>query len=263
MSSRILRGQGSLFAVAVAVALAGAAFGHTLSAQGRGRGGGAQAPATPRAAAPIDLTGNWVSVVNEDWRWRMVTPPKGDYASVPMTDEARKVADTWDTSKDGSCQAYGVGGLMRMPMRVNISWEGDDVLKIETDAGQQTRRLMFSAAPARGGRTLQGHSMAEWQRPAQQGRGANAVQPPGGSLKVMTTNHTAGWLRKNGVPYSQDATITEYYDRFAAPNGDEWFVVTTIVDDPVYLNQPFVTSSHFKKEPDGSKFSPAPCRNVS
>ena len=108
-------------------------------------GRGAQAPQTPSASAPIDLTGYWVSVVNEDWRWRMVTPPKGDYASVPMTDEARKVADTWDVSKDGQCDAYGAAGLMRMPTRLHITWEGDNVLKIETDAGQQTRRLLFDA----------------------------------------------------------------------------------------------------------------------
>ena len=72
---------------------------------------------------------------------------------------------------------------------------------------------------------------------------------------------SAGWLRKNGVPYSENATMTEYYDRFAAPNGDEWFAVTTIVSDPKYLNQDFVTSTHFKKEPDGSKWAPKPCKS--
>ena len=75
-----------------------AATGISVSAQrGQGRG----APPTPRAAAPVDLTGYWVSVVTEDWRFRMVTPPKGDYASVPLNAEARRVADAWDPSKDG------------------------------------------------------------------------------------------------------------------------------------------------------------------
>ena len=55
-----------------------------------------QPPATPRGRAPIDLTGYWVSIVNEDWRWRMVTPPKGDFASVPLNPEGTKVADAWD-----------------------------------------------------------------------------------------------------------------------------------------------------------------------
>jgi hypothetical protein len=63
------------------------------------------------------------------------------------------------------------------------------------------------------------------------------------------------------VPYSEDAIVTEYFDRFAAPDGNEWLVVTTMVTDPKYLNQDFVTSSHFKKEPDGSKWNPSPCKN--
>jgi len=236
-----------------------ATFGYEAAAQQPAGGRGEQPPLPPRASAPIDLTGYWVSVVNEDWRWRMVTPPKGDYASVPMTDEARKVADTWDVSKDGQCEAYGAAALMRMPTRVRVTWEGDSVLKIETDAGQQTRRLLFDRAAKPGGaRTLQGHSVAEWERPAPQDRGQ---QPgAGGSLKVVTTNLRAGWLRKNGVPYSANAVVTEYYDRFAAPSGDHWFTVTTIVEDAQYLSQPFVTSSHFKKEPDGAKWSPAPCK---
>jgi hypothetical protein len=243
----------------------------SVGLRAQARGGGPPPPATPRAAAPIDLTGYWVSIVNEDYRWRMITPPKGDYASVPLTPEGRKVADTWDPSKDGQCEAYGAGGLMRMPTRLRITWESDTVLKIETDAGQQTRRLVFDrsqAAPA--ARSLQGFSRAEWQRlaptapnaPGNPGRsGSPSAGPaPGSSLRVVTTQLRPGWLRRNGVPYSENASVTEYFDRFAAPNGDEWLVVTTQVADPRYLNQDFVTSSHFKKEADGSKWSPSPCR---
>jgi hypothetical protein len=260
MITSMLRGRASRFVGAVTLAMVVAALGHQVYAQAPGGRGQQAQPQSPWAAAPIDLTGYWVSVVNEDWRWRMVTPPKGDYASVPMTDEARKVADTWDVSKDGQCEAYGAAALMRMPTRVHITWEGDNVLKIETDAGQQTRRLLFDKnTKATGGRTLQGLSIAEWERPAAQGRGQ---QPQGGNLKVLTNNLRAGWLRKNGVPYSENAVVTEYYDRFAAPNGDQWFTVTTIVEDPQYLQQPFVTSSHFKKEADGSKWSPSPCRTT-
>lgn len=240
--------------------------------QGRGGGEPAQPPALPRAAVPIDLTGSWVSIVNEDYRWRMITPPKGDYASVPLTEEGRKVADTWDPSKDGMCEAYGAGGLMRMPTRLRITWESDTVLKIETDAGQQTRRLRFDGSQtAPVARSLQGRSLAEWQRmaPAPGGAGGGNVgrggtpptgPAPGSSLKVVTTQLRPGWLRRNGVPYSENATITEYFDRFAAPNGDEWLVVTTTVTDPKYLTQDFVTSSHFRQEADGSKWSPSPCR---
>ena len=159
----------------VGVVAIAAAIGADVAAQGPPGGPPQGPPLSPWAAAPIDLTGYWVSVVNEDWRWRMVTPPKGDYASVPMTDEARKIADTWDVSKDGSCMAYGMAGLMRIPTRVHVTWEGDNVLKIETDAGVQTRRLQFDKSAQPGPRSLQGFSVAEWERPAGGGRGQ---QPP-------------------------------------------------------------------------------------
>ena len=230
----------------------------SLGAQ-RGQGAAPAAAPTPQASAPIDVTGYWVSIVNEDWRWRMVTPPKGDVASVPLNPEGTKVANAWDPSTDGSCLAYGAAGVMRIPTRLNITWENDRTLKIETDAGQQTRRLMFDrsqAPPAQ--RSLQGHSVAEWEVVGG-GRGA-AQAPRTGNLKVMTSMMSGGWLRKNGVPYRENATLTDYCERFPAPNGDEWLVVTTIVSDAKYLTQDFITSTHFKKEPNGAKWAPAPCK---
>jgi len=240
---------------------------------GRGRGRGPVGPApTGRAGAPVDLTGTWVSVVTEDWQWRMRTPNKGDGMSVPLNGEGTRVMNTWDASMDGRCEAYGVGGIMRMPGRLKISWQDDYTLKIETDAGQQTRLLRFAASgaaatpvSATGSRTLQGTSTAEWQRgggafDAFLERGAGAGPPRWGALKVVTTNMLPAWLRRNGVPYSQNATITEYYTRFTHPEAGDWFVVTTIVDDPQYLAQQFVTSSNFKKEANDSKWNPTPCK---
>src|SRR5918993_1282123 len=85
-----------------------------VTAQGRGEQPAQPAP-TPRAAAPIDLTGYWAAIVNEDWRWRMVTPPKGDYASLPLTDAAIKVANAWDPARDASsgeqCRGYGAAAV--------------------------------------------------------------------------------------------------------------------------------------------------------
>ena len=248
----------------VAAGLLAIAAGGPLVAQ-RGQAPGApaaQPPATPRGRAPIDLTGYWVSIVNEDWRWRMVTPPKGDVASVPLNAEGTKVANAWDPATDGSCLAYGAAGLMRIPTRLNVTWQDDQTLKIETDAGQQTRVLRFDAGTPPAQRSLQGYSVAQWETPPA-GRGGGAPQAPRfGDLKVTTTNLTAAWLRKNGVPYSENTTVTEYFDRFQAPNKDEWLVVTTIVSDPKYLNQDFVTSTHFKKEANGAKWSPSPCKPV-
>jgi hypothetical protein len=197
-------------------------------------------------------------VITEDWRWRMMTPPKGDYASVPLNDEGRSVAGTWDPSKDGSCEAYGAAASMRMPGRLLITWENDTTLKIETDAGQQTRTFHFDATrtpPAR--RTLQGFSVADFERPP---AGRGAAQPlRWATLKVTTTNLRAGWLRKNGVPYSENAVVTEYLDRHSEGDAGEWLTVTTMVEDPKYLTQPFIVSSSFRRESDGSKFKPTPC----
>ena len=106
-----------------------------------------QAPRTPKSGAPIDLTGYWVSIVTEDWRYRMVTPPKGDYASVPITPEAKKVADAWDPAKDEAageqCRSYGAPAIMRVPGRLHITWDDDNTLHMDTDAGKQTRLFHF------------------------------------------------------------------------------------------------------------------------
>jgi hypothetical protein len=226
----------------------------------------AAAPQSPRESAALDLTGQWVAIVNEDWRWRMVTPPHGDYASVPLNDEGRRVADLWEPSSDGRCEAFGAVGVMRMPTRLRVAWDGDDALVIETDAGRQTRRLTFDRAATAGGRSLQGHSIAEWVRPLPPpggpglGGAGGGQQRPGGYLKVITTSLLPGWLRRNGVPYSEDAVLTEYVDRFRAPNGDEWLMVTAIVDDPKYLNTRYITSSHFRREQGEARWNPQACR---
>jgi len=213
----------------------------------------AQAPVGPtptaKASAPVDLTGYWVAFVTEDWRFRMITPRKGDYQPVPITPEARKVADAWDPAADeaagNQCKAYGAGAIMRLAARFHITWQDGNTLRIESDAGMQTRLLHFNPLSSRGERTWQGDSIAQWDRPA--------------SLKVTTSNLRAGYLRKNGVPYSENAALTEYFDIAPIPSGGQVLLVTAIVDDPQFLRQPFTTSSQFKKEADGSKWDPQPC----
>jgi hypothetical protein len=213
-------------------------------------GGSPAASHTAKAAASVDLTGYWVAFVTEDWRFRMITPRKGDYQAVPMTEQARKVADAWDPAADeasgNQCKAYGAGAIMRLASRFHITWADDDTLRIDSDYGMQTRLLHFnSPASSPGERTWQGYSTAQWEKPA--------------SLKVVTTNLRSGYLRKNGVPYSKDAVVTEYFDIAPNPVGGQVLLVTSIVDDPQYLRQPFTTSSQFKKEADGSKWDPTPC----
>jgi hypothetical protein len=240
----------------------------SLHAQGRGgRGGPPQPPPTAKAGAPIDLTGYWVSVVTGDWRFRMVTPLKGDYTSMPMNAEARKIADAWDPAKDEAageqCKSYGAPALMRVPGRLHITWQDDQTLKLEMDSGTQTRVFSFGAAQSQGG-DWQGVSKASWEYlPAAVvdtlAPNRNAPDRRAGSLKVVTTNFKPGYLRKNGVPYSANAVLTEYFDRVTEPNGDTYIIVTSTVEDPTYLNQPFMLSTHFKKQADASGWNPTPC----
>jgi hypothetical protein len=231
-----------------------------------------QPPVNARKIAPLDLTGYWVSIVTEDWRFRMITPDKGDYASVPLNSEGKRVADLWDPAKDEAageqCRSYGAPAVMRVPGRLHISWENDNTLRVETDAGTQTRIFHFdSSPPPKSAPQWQGYSVAEWDglRPrgflnlSGFGAAGSGGPAPEGYLKVVTTELRPGYLRKNGVPYSANAKLLEYFDSFKAPNGDQWLVVTTIVTDPKYLSEPFITSSHFKKLPDASGWNPSPC----
>jgi hypothetical protein len=78
-------------------------------------------------------------------------------------------------------------------------------------------------------------------------------------MKSVTTQLRPGYLRKNGVPYSASTVYTEHWNLHREDNGDQYIVVTNIVNDPVYLQAPWVTAIHFKKEPDGSKWDPTPC----
>ena len=267
-------GRAGLLAVG-AVVLLGMA---SLAAQQRGQGAAPQAPRTPRQAAPTDFTGNWVAVITEDWRFRMVTPPKGDFASIPLNDAGQKLANAWDPAKDVAageqCRAYGAAGLMRMPIRLRVSWQDDTTLKFETDNGQQVRLFKFGTSPVpTTPPDWQGHSVAQWETFLEGqgqaaggggggggGRGGGGGGPQlSGSMKVVTTRMKPGYLRRNGIPYSGQAVLTEYFDRTTEPNGDSWLIVLSTVDDPANLAQPFMTSTHFKREPDGSKWAPRPC----
>jgi hypothetical protein len=220
---------------------------------------GRGAVASARAGAPVDLTGQWVAIISEDWRWRMITPSKGDIVSIPLTLQGQQAAEAWDPAKDEAageqCKAYGAPGLMRGPIRMRISWQDDNTLKLDTDYGIQTRLLRFGADTPPGARSWQGLTSAQWIVRGDRGRGA----PRFGSLKTVTSNLRPGYLRKNGVPYSERALFTEYWDVHSLPNGDKYLVNTNVVDDPVYLQAPFQTAIHYKLERDTSKWDPTPC----
>jgi hypothetical protein len=242
----------------------------TVFAQGRGGRGAAGPPPTPKAAAPIDLTGYWVAVVTEDWRWRMVTPALGDYQSIPITLKAKEVGDKWDPAKDEAageqCRSYGAPAVMSIPGRIHITWQDDNTLKVETDAGTQTRLFHFGDWQAPNGPAgWQGDSVAQWETPRPAGRGGGGGgaampnnAPKTGDLKVVTTHIRPGYLRKNGVPYSDKVKLTEYWNVNTDPDG-QWLILTQMVEDPEYLSEPWVLGLNFKKEADGSKWDPQAC----
>ncbi len=241
--------------------------GGPASLDAQQRGGGA-APRSARDAAPIDLTGYWVSYVTENWRYRMVTPAKGEYRRIPSSPAAVPIINAWDPAADeragNQCKSYGAGNIMSVPGRLHITWQDADTLRIEMDAGMQTRLFHFSqnaasaasqaSAASSAARGWQGESAAAWER---------AAGPDGGgSLRVVTSNMRAGYLRKNGVPYSERTMVTENFDVATLPDGGKLLLVTTVIEDPVYLNGPYVVSPHFKKEADGSKWDPTPCSST-
>lgn len=217
-------------------------------------------PQTAKARAPFDLTGYWVAQITEDWRHRIMAAPKGDVGGIPLNPAGRQAAAMWDPAARSGCEAYGVGGILRMPGRLHITWEGEEALKMETDAGAQTRMLSFEG---RGGQPgdWQGVSTAAWDRlrPAIAGFQLGGGGGGGASLKVVTTDARPAYLARNGVPYSAEAVFTEYYDLLEMPEGDALLVVSVEVTDPVYLSTPYWYSVHFLKEGDGSGWNPQPC----
>lgn len=221
---------------------------------------------TAREKALIDISGQWVSVVNEDWRWRMITAPVGDTASVPINAEGRALAAQWDLDQDiaegNLCRAFGAPGLIRQPTRIRVSWENDETLKFEFDAGKQTRLLHFDAQETPdGAHTLQGYSTAAWYRQrVSRGVMGGGDGSGGGSLHVQTSKLAPGYLRPNGVPYSDQAKMKEFFHTFTLPgDGDSWLIVTTIIEDPTYLTQEMVVSSQFKKESRKAGWNPRDC----
>ena len=287
--------------VCVAIFALTMAFGRSDVAGQARAGGAAGAAADGARAGPGRFDGTWVSIVTEDWRWRMVTPPRGDVASIPVNAEGRKAAASWNLDADNAggnqCKVYGVGGIMRQPGRLRISWQDDQTLKMEFDAGTQTRLLSFDRASSRrlsgpsrdsharcgkvpasdavmataDGRPdprVTGGGLLSRDLPGGGGGGLRGGPPPrqqaqinrGGDLRIVTTNFREGYLRKNGVPYSEQATITQYVHLLPThPNGDNWLHVVTIVEDPRYLTQPFYTSTSFRREPNDANFKATPC----
>jgi len=225
-------------------------------------------PAQDRSSegnAPFDLTGYWVSSITKNWRMRMVTPAKGDYQGIPLNEAAKRVADSWDPAKDqasgNACRSYGAGIIMNVPGRLHIAWNDPETMKLEIDTGTQTRLFHFGNwKPSASQPSLQGDSVASWV--ARRGPGVAPSSPRARYLKVTTSHMLPGYLRKNGVPYSENATVTEYYDVIQEQDGETVLVVTTVLEDPVFLVDPYILSSQYRKQKDSTGWDPTPCSST-
>jgi hypothetical protein len=268
--TRSRRGGGRSTGVAALASISIVLTAASAQAQPAGDGTDERRPAA-RESAPIDITGHWVSLITDDWVYRMITPARGDYSYVPLNPTGRRAADTWDPERDEAageeCKSYAAPAIMRLPGRVHITWEDDETLKLDIDTGMQTRLFRFGGGAPEGAPSWQGWSAAEWQLSGDASRRRGFYRLSGslgdvetfGSLKVDTTHLRPGYLRKNGVPFSEQTFMTEYYNLIIEDDGSEYLVIQTFVDDPVYLADHFVRTMQFKREPDGSKRAPTEC----
>lgn len=185
-------------------------------------------------AAPQDLSGYWEPLIMEDYELRMHGAKKGDYGGIDLNDAARAVADKYmpDVDEDrlipGKCGQYGPPRIMFTNTRLHIT-QDDRVITMELETGGRIRQFYLDNRKWPGGELQwQGHSIAY-----EDGRSM---------LTVITRHMHPGLLRSNGIPYSDKAVLTEHYTR----HGD-YFTVILAVEDPEYLESPFVTSTSFHR----------------
>lgn len=196
-------------------------------------------------------------------------PPKGDYGGVPLNKAARQIADAWDPAKDEAngtqCKSYGAAAPMRIPQKLHITGADDNTLRIDAEAGSQTRLLHFGASTISNAAVFnkeaawQGDSAAEWEITRQRRPPLPEQNASAGSLKVVTTHMRPGYLRRNGVPYGEKAVMTEHFDVTSEPNGWRFILLTTQIDDPKYLTSIFLLNTPFRLLPDGAQWNPGPC----
>ena len=198
-------------------------------------------------AAPHDLSGYWEPLITEDFKLRTQGVKKGEYNGIELNDAARAIADQFkpDAGADellfDKCGPHGAPRIMFTDTRLRIT-TGNAVVSMELEAEGQTRRFYLDKR--------------EWQGGELQWQGHSNAYPDGKSLLTVITRHMRpGLLRSNGIPYSEDAVLTEHYARHG-----EYLTVIQALEDPEYLKSPFITSTSFRKIPDPNDWRMGSCR---
>ena len=203
--------------------------------------------ATQTAQAQVDIAGLWEGLLHEDFVYRLPGPEKGDYAGLPLTEAALEIADSYDPDDyylpENQCLPHGAAYGMRGPMAKQILREGDNTMLIRLELEAQERRIYLDGRPWPGGElTWQGHSVGYVE---------------GDALIVTTTHMKPRYIRRNGVPHSEDAVMTEYFVVTGA-----YLTLTTVIDDPLYLTEPLVRSVSFKRLADDYEWADYTCEVI-
>ena len=203
------------------------------------------------AEAQMNLAGGWAQRFHEDAPERGAGPEIGDYLGLPINEAARLRADAWDASKwtipERQCEPHPPDYGPRGPASLRIASTVDEVSQ-DVIAWHVTlmwmlprRTIYMDGRPhpsSYAQHTWQGFSTGEWE---------------GDMLKVTTTHLKEGWLRRNGLPRSETATLVEYFIR----HGD-YLTLVTVVKDPVYLTEPLVRTSNWVAD-QGFQLGPFAC----
>ena len=190
------------------------------------------------ASAQVDFSGEWAPRLWEDQPERVPGPELGDYLGIPINEAARLRAESWDASiqtlPEWQCRPHSADYIWRGPSNLRISKEVDPISRETTAFHAEWLRSVDRAIyldgrphpPADALHTWAGFSTAKWN---------------GDVLTVTVTHLKEGYLRRNGLPRSDKATLTEHWIR----NGD-LLTVMTIINDPVYLTEPFVRTTDYE-----------------
>ena len=186
----------------------------------------------------------------EDQPERVPGPELGDFLGIPINDAARLRAEAWDASlqtlPEWQCRPHSADYIWRGPSQLRISKEVDpvsrDLVAYHAEWLRSVDRPIYLDGrphPPEGAlHTWGGFSTAKWE---------------GDMLTVTVTHLKEGYLRRNGLPRSDKATLTEHWIR----HGD-FLTVVTIVNDPVYLTEPFVRTTDYELNV-GQNIPPYPC----